>query len=317
MRENTSDGMRIQSAALSFFLLLPFAQANAENENPLLDAVVNNDFKTLDTLLARPENARFLNTADEEGHTIVYQSANFQMLKYLNDRGAAINASDTELIYNIIDGWAQSPQGMVESEKGIEFLLAKGVDPKPRLFESQINLLHASMSMNSWKITEMLVRKGVDVNGRDREGNTPMHSVSINFDFETPFVGRKIDLLLKAGADINAKNNNGTTPLMSATNTVVGQTAIELMNRGANVNLQDNDGFTALHWACWQHNDEAMIRAIVSHGASASLRTKDGKTARDYLEINSLLDEAARARLRTVLSSANPSRRPAPPPRRR
>ncbi len=286
--------------ALSVLCLKVTALA-AEEQNPLSQDVWDDNVASLEARLRNPANLRFLNQEDEDHRNILYQTGSYRTFKLLVDRGARIRTTDTELIHHIIDTWAQSYQGMLDSEKAVEFLLAKGVDPRPPLFERQVTVLHTSMSMNSAKITEMLLKRGADPNARDVDGNTPLHYTSINFDFETPFVARKIELLLAAGGGIDARNNIGTTPLMAATHEVVGQTAIELVKHGANVNLQDEDGYTALHWACWQHNDLNMIRFLLNHGADLALKNSEGQTARDMLSQNTLLEEDQKSALKSEM----------------
>ncbi len=77
---------------------------------------------------------------------------------------------------------------------------------------SNENLLHLACRNDNYAIAEVLIRKGVDVNQKTNEGDTPLH-IAAN-------VGRNnldvCTLLVDNGADVNASNNKGKSILKVA-----------------------------------------------------------------------------------------------------
>lgn len=80
-----------------------------------------------------------------------------------------------------------------------------------------------------------MIELGVDVNGADWSGFTPLHWTS---DKTT------VDILIEAGANIEARAVGGSTPL-NCTHEL--DEICALVNHGADFNTQDKDGGTPLH----------------------------------------------------------------------
>ena len=71
------------------------------------------------------------------------------------------------------------------------------------------------------------------------------------------------------GADINAKDNNGETPLHSAADAGHADIIRALVELGADINAQDEDGETPLHRARENENSEA-VQTLLELGAKES-----------------------------------------------
>lgn len=98
----------------------------------------------------------------------------------------------------------------------------------------------------------LLVQAGANVNGRDNDGNTPLHET---------FLTAVEEELLKLGADVNARNKNGETPIF----TTVDNTAIPLfIEHGADLTIRNNKGETVMEAAKNKgpHRQEALRMAI-------------------------------------------------------
>ena len=98
-----------------------------------------------------------------------------------------------------------------QDTEAVKMALAKDADletPDPQLGITPLNW--ASL-LGNVEIARMLIKKGADINGPNRDGVRPLHSAA--------FLGRTsiVELLLSKGADANAKNDKGETPLTSAT----------------------------------------------------------------------------------------------------
>lgn len=167
----------------------------------------------------------------------------------------------------------------------IETLVAHGADIHAQSGDG--SLLHIvaayfyyEMSLNKEeagvfrKIIHRLVELGADVNQRDAEGNTPLHSAQYK-DFQDSCS----EYLLECGADINAQNDDGHTPLMLA---IQNGTVLWLIEKflewGADVNLQDGEGWTALHHAVNKKLD-TIVELLLAHGANPDILNNDGQTA--------------------------------------
>jgi len=87
---------------------------------------------------------------------------------------------------------------------------------------------------------------GVDVNIRDKHGDTPLHMASIAGNYHTARV------LIEHNADVHARDcRDGRTPLHEAC--LWGSISVVrlLIESGADINAQDDYEATALHYACW------------------------------------------------------------------
>lgn len=92
------------------------------------------------------------------------------------------------------------------------------------------------------KLTDLnkTLKKGVDVNHQDNEGNTALHYAAWEGEDKT------IEILVKNGADLNIKNNYGQTPLMFAVWNVKHCAAQTLLDLGADIDMQDENGDTVM-----------------------------------------------------------------------
>lgn len=115
------------------------------------------------------------------------------------------------------------------------------------------------------RILEELVKRGNDVNARDKWEKTAFHYCATNYDWSHDWWEKRSELaekLLSFGADINAQDKRGITPLMLSVDSYNPKAILPavdfLVSHGADTSLRDNEGKTALDLFLY-HNGNAEI----------------------------------------------------------
>ena len=124
-------------------------------------------------------------------------------------------------------------------------------------------LLHSSAKGNHFKITELLIDRGANIEVKNFGGGTTLNLVSQRGNIGI------VKLLLDKGAKIEIKNDNGMTPLSLAT--MRGRIIVMkyLIKMGANVNSEMVNGKTILEFIGNSKikNKEEVMALLVKHGA--------------------------------------------------
>jgi ankyrin repeat protein len=139
------------------------------------------------------------------------------------------------------------------------------------------------------KMAELLIQKGVDINGKDEYGDTPLSCAIRNYHFEI------VVFLIEKGVDVNKKYGSGHTALYDAVKNKHCEIAKLLIKKGANVNERIY-GYTILFWAV--ENDHLEV-AILLIEKGVDVNGKDKKNSplllhamkNGHLEVAKLLIE--------------------------
>lgn len=152
--------------------------------------------------------------------------------------------------------------------------------------------LHRAVQSNPAEVPA-LIEAGMDLNGRVRYGETPLHSAAKS---EDPLAATA---LVEAGADTNARAEHGETPLHNAVshNQVNAALIVSvLIEGGADVNARNYEGETPLHVAALCCRDPVLTTLLLGAGADVHARDTSGATPIHYTAWSSRR-VAVRARL--------------------
>ncbi|KAL7755293.1 hypothetical protein ACKLNR_015050 [Fusarium oxysporum f. sp. zingiberi] len=117
----------------------------------------------------------------------------------------------------------------------------------------------------------------VTMNLQDDDGNTTLHYATEHFGRGGKLYTPIFELLCKKGADAGMRNKQGETPLHTlfrrdGSNMPVDAAALTtLLTYGANVTDVDNAGNTPLHVACFNGNFSDAVTVLLQHGADPTL----------------------------------------------
>jgi hypothetical protein len=146
--------------------------------------------------------------------------------------------------------------------------------------------LHVAAAGYRTEIAKELVRRGADVNARNRRGAQPIHYASDgqpgSARWDPKAQASVITYLLRVGADPNATDKSGVTPLHRAIRTRCASAVRVLLEHGADPNRKNGSGSTPLHLAL--HNtgrggsgsvaareqQQQIILLLKAHGVSAT-----------------------------------------------
>lgn len=170
--------------------------------------------------------------------------------------------NDAERLRELL-AWLENevlPEAVREGDtERVRALLAAGVQPTFS-DEFQGNILTIAAANGYTEIVSMLLQAGVDINGRDEDGTTPLCHAIKHVAYDN---GRMYELLMSAGADIHGDGTLGRTPLEAAIFFCEGHIVATLLELGVNPNAPGSEG-APLEFALREENDgiaELLIKA--------------------------------------------------------
>lgn len=196
----------------------------------LLAAPADHDLAITDYLVSKGVS---LHSVDNNGATIVDYAAklgNVDILRKLIQKGAKYTDNSLTIA-------AQGPFRSANTIGIYKFLVEDlKLDPKATNKQGQ-NVLHLiAGKQDQSDIIAYFLEKGVDVNQKDRNGNTAFMGIAGIKSAEI------VEGVLPNVKDINAVNNKGESALTNAVKSSTAEVVSLLVKSGANVKLEDNDG---------------------------------------------------------------------------
>jgi hypothetical protein len=154
----------------------------------------------------------------------------------------------------------------------VRFLLLHGADPQAPIeyYAGKGPPLVAAAWEGQYKIVELLLQQGVDVNAKDSIGMSALRTAAGKGDLEI------VRLLLEHGADVNSRASSDTTPLHAAVSGQHIDIVRVLIENGADVNTHstsDEEAWrTPLTLARYKANklrrsDDPIVALLLEHGA--------------------------------------------------
>ncbi len=140
------------------------------------------------------------------------------------------------------------------------------------------NLINAVYGRRESLVND-LITQGVNVNGSNANGDTPLSTAIENGN------NRMIQLLIKAGGNVNQRlKKNKKTLLMHAIDEQRGRSSTiirTLLKSGLNIEARDKKGKTALMYAAI-NDDSSTLRTLMNAGANLQPLDKNGLRAINY-----------------------------------
>lgn len=142
------------------------------------------------------------------------------------------------------------------------------------------SLLHTACINANTELAGLLADFGTDVSYTDNDGNTPLHVLVRQCK---PEVYKIVDILLDKGADINAVNNELRTPFFESSLLTKNMQCSTLpvlkylVSKGAIVDTQDKYQNTPLHYAV-KDSDLVRVRFLLDNGSDCSIQNEDGES---------------------------------------
>jgi ankyrin len=169
----------------------------------------------------------------------------------------------------------------------VRYLLDHGADVDAQANTKHSTPLHLASYYGGFKVAQLLLNHGVNVNVRDKMCRTPLHEALTNLDDTVPdYYVDAVRFLLDHGADVDAEDDNGSTPLHVISEHGNVKAARLLLEHGARVDAQDGDHLTPLHFAS-RYNNVEVAYLLVEHGANVNGLGKESLIAPHLLAMGS------------------------------
>lgn len=158
-------------------------------------------------------------------------------------------------------------------------LLNSKTDPnKSTNYGKRTPLHYLSMGTeNVILLAELLMLYKADIDAKDRDNNTPLHTALLHDKFPLATT------LINAKASLTIPNISGATPLHISISRDQTPAVKELLAAKAPINTQDNHGNTPLHVAISYGHKGASVMSLIESKASLTTRNNFGHNVTQHI----------------------------------
>ncbi|XP_059176228.1 ankyrin-3-like [Physella acuta] len=239
--------------------------------SPLMDSIRLEYMSYVDLLLkARAD----LELTDERGETILMAVIMSKQRRWLEFAKRLVRAGAN---VNVVNSVGKTPLEMSIRRRNfhlVKLILQSGADLKD--VKDNVTCLHESSRQGNAEIVELMIQLGVDVNSRDKHGQT---AVMVAGNTEC------LHMLIKSGCDVNKTDHKGRNAVMLASRDLKVENLKVLISSGADViaksvngkpaAIKDVDGNTSLHLGlkCFE-----ITKVLLQAGVDPDAVNRSGKT---------------------------------------
>eukprot|EP00953_Heterococcus_sp_UTEX-ZZ885_P011360 6577-Heterococcus_DN1.PRE.2 len=144
--------------------------------------------------------------------------------------------------------------------------------------------LMAAVKHNSTALVQLLLGNGADIRHTANDGQNTLLIAASEGQVSM------MEFLVQRGLSIHTVTKRGSKPLSIAVSYGHKTAAEWLLQHGADVNARNKHGATALHCACVDRDDPAMVELLLAKGANVHMRAEFNQTALDMAARNGRIE---------------------------
>ncbi|WP_316794928.1 ankyrin repeat domain-containing protein [Pedobacter agri] len=220
---------------------------NHDGANALLIGIANDkNFALTDYFVSKGLSLNSVDAAGNTAFNYVARSGNIELMNKLIAKGVKYNDN----------AFIMAAQGGRGSSNGLAvFQYLEGLKLKPTVIGSngENALSYVARKPKQEEVINYFLKKGVDVNAADKEGNTAfMAAAGGNRDIAT------LELLAKNVKNINQVNAKGVSALAMAVRGNSAEAVNFLLSKGADINSADKDGNNLAYYLFQSYGPRGM-----------------------------------------------------------
>jgi ankyrin repeat protein len=258
-------------------------ELNPDGANALLLAMPF--IETMETLNFFLKRGMAITDADKKGNNaFVYaaKSGNKFMMDYCISQKIDPKANADAAIIFACAGIRNKKNGVAT----FHYLIEKGLSPNA-MDENGNNVFHLLSAYTSdFDLLNYFVDYGVNINGKNNNGQTPLHIAISKNKKEI------VDYYLQMGTNLDMLDDGGNSVLHLAAEGNDPKLMQVLLEKFKNINAVNKDGMTALHLAAMKGENLEMIKLLLAAGADKTIKTQFDETAFDLASENEMFKKA-------------------------